>query len=616
MERDGGHAEGSEQLPGAVPPADGWVVPGVHLQPAPAAPRATLAQLVAAVDAAVAEEPSGREADTALLLSLRERVQGLALRELAALGRSGDYAAGSAFPVALSTWVQKQQHVGDDAARSTVRLAQRLDDDLPGVREALLAGQTTVEHARAVHAGTRGLDGDLVRAAAGPLADLARTADPHTVRRELRERAEAIEPALGEDAARKQHQRRGLSASRIDGYGVHLDGRLGEEDGAVFLLGLSVAVQADRATSGTDDTRSVQQRQMDVVVGWARTAVATHGGADDSCAQDAHTVRTSFLVGCTPEQLAAAGSADKLTGQQALDLLTGVTPVRPAMLTDVPGSATLTAGALRRLSCDAAMTLVVQELVTEHGPGGSRWRTAPQVAPLYVGRSARTVSGLQFKALVARDLHCVGQGLPPASLGLRGPPRPALAAGRRHRHAQPRAALPPPPPPAPRRRSRSPDLARPVAHPDGLGRRPTGAGGVSSPGGGLGGCAAPPGGGLDGCAAPARRPRLGLRRRDVLHRRGADPLLPADRRPGVGAGVAHPSVTRPSCRRAPCRPCRTAGSTRRQPRPSSRSAPGCRWSRGRSARGSGSRSTRCRWCCCRTSPRWTSPTTRRPTRSR
>ncbi len=448
MDRDGGgdayDAWSADTSPSSAGSEAPWCVPGAGFAPAPRPLTPEVAALSAAVDAVAAQAASGLAESTALLLRLTQRLHGLALRELAEVDRTGDHGRGSSVPVPLSSWLQAQLHVGDDAARGTVRLARRLDDELPAVRDALVAGETTLDHVRAVHAGTGGLDADLVRAAQRPLAELASTAEPAVVRRELRERAEAIEPRLGEDAARRQHQRRGLTVSRLDGYGVHVTGRLGEEDGALLLLGLTTAVQAERATSGSDDDRTTQQRQMDVVVGWARAALAEGGSGGPS---DAHAVRTSFLVGCTPEQLAAAQALVPMTRDEQLDLLTGRRPVRPASLTDLPGSATLTLPALRRLSCDATITLVVQELVAEHRAGrpectaaccrpgawaaghgeatardehgcgcpecsveDGHWWSAPRVAPLYVGRSSRTVSGQQFKALVARDRHCVVKG--------------------------------------------------------------------------------------------------------------------------------------------------------------------------------------------------------------
>lgn len=44
------------------------------------------------------------------------------------------------------------------------------------------------------------------------------------------------------------------------------------------------------------------------------------------------------------------------------------------------------------------------------GTGGAGEIGAVRGEPLYVGRSSRTVSGAQFKALVVRDRHCIVRG--------------------------------------------------------------------------------------------------------------------------------------------------------------------------------------------------------------
>ena len=148
----------------------------------------------------------------------------------------------------------------------------------------------------------------------------------------------------------------------------------------------------------------------------------------------------------TPEQLAAAtGGApattpvygadhrpdpDALSDLLGEDLLGQHRPAAPVLVgSDDP----LTLGALRRLACDATAHITVQQDLRagdnghtcDQQPPGSRLGEAPPPGwvcthrrdPLYVGRSSRTVTGAQFKALVARDRHCVVRGChrPPAS---------------------------------------------------------------------------------------------------------------------------------------------------------------------------------------------------------
>jgi len=379
---------------------------------------ATVAALVSAVDGLVALPVSGCPVDLAVVLAQAERLRGVGLLGLGELAVSRDYAADGS--VSAAAWLRRTLVVGDDSARAAVRLAGRLRAELADLGRALLAGRTTVEHVRAVAAGTAGLDSDLVAAAGAALVELAAVAAPATVRLELRRRAESIHPALGRDAARRQRARRGFYADAVGGAGVLLGGALDDEDGAVLLHALDLAVKADRDDAGTAAAarRGLPARRADALVGWARRAALELAGPGDTAAQDAHTVRSHLLITCTAEQLAALATADAhsqldllgapLTGAAALAVLTGRTPVQPAVL---PTGAPLLPAALRRLACDTTFSLIVhQHLTAAAGAAGAGEIGAVRVEPLYVGRSSRTVSGAQFKALVVRDRHCIVRG--------------------------------------------------------------------------------------------------------------------------------------------------------------------------------------------------------------
>jgi hypothetical protein len=294
-----------------------------------------------------------------------------------------------------------------------------------------------------VVAGTHGLDPRIVADSQEAICALLATADPQTVRTVLRERAEAISPELGRDAERRAHARRGVTADTVPN-GVALGGGFGVEDGQVFLLGLDLAVQSDR-TDG--DTRSLRQRRADALVQWARQAAVEHGGPAGSVADDLRTTRTHLLLTCTAEQLEAArawlagvgtpppagpvrpGSAEDVTGS---GWPWGV-PTDPAN-TYAPGGrmpasgcfgpgALVSSAALRRLVCDAAVSLAVlpdtgdsddgchRDTGTGDSPLGLRPDAfARRPDPLYVGRAVRIVTAAQWKALVLRDRHCVVKG--------------------------------------------------------------------------------------------------------------------------------------------------------------------------------------------------------------
>jgi hypothetical protein len=401
-----------------------WLPPGVDARDQkPHEPSAEVRALQEAAAALVNGSAHGRPADVSALFSLAEQIRGLALRELAEMDAVGTHVGAGA--VTAATWLRDDQVISDITARAHVRLASSLRDDLPQLGELLRSGRTTLEHARAVVVGTRGLDKSLVRDSEPALCDLVTKAAPERVRAELRERAEALNPELGRDAERRAHAQRGFT---VDGVGsiFALGGSLGVEDGEIVRLALDLETQRDRVEG---DQRSVRQRQADVLVQWARESAAAHGGAAGSVADDVRTTRTHLIVTCTAEQLVAAvrgtvfdqrhSDDGRSPGRSLADDVTGQSWQAQAddARTRVPAGGSFGLGALvssvavRRLVCDAAISLAV----LPDGIGADAGTLGPELLdprpdPLYVGRAARIVTAAQWKALVVRDRHCVVKG--------------------------------------------------------------------------------------------------------------------------------------------------------------------------------------------------------------
>lgn len=398
-------------LPAVAPQA--WAVPGVPLERAEPVGSPLLAGLAGALDALEAAGPlTGSTVETLEVFRLAERARGLALRELAVTDTTGGHLVGRLRQVGLTGWLREARQLTDTAARSTVELARALRDDLPELAGLLQTGAITVEHATAVVAGVRGLDRQLVRDAQPGLCALALTCDPAALRARLREMAVAVDEQLAADAARRAQDRMGLRVSPVGDHSA-VDGTLTGEDGATVRLALDLAVEADRVDG---DPRSKAARTAQVLVDWASDYLQRAHGPGDSAANDAHTVRSHLLVVCTPEQLAAR--ADDQAQRTLADLveqhLTGGPGLAPLSPT-IPGQpGPLSRGALRRLACDATLDLVLAHSST--GTGSSTGTRAHRHPPLHVGRSARTLSGAQFKALVARDRTCIVAGChrPPA----------------------------------------------------------------------------------------------------------------------------------------------------------------------------------------------------------
>ncbi|TAL19230.1 MAG: HNH endonuclease [Frankiales bacterium] len=381
----------------AAAPDGFWATPGVT--PPPAGPSRLVSDLRSAVDALAAHGAvSGSRVDTGTLLELAERVRGLALRELAEMEAVGGHAR-PGDPTTVATWLRDTQNLTDSAARAGVSLATSLRDDLPHIGDLLVGGHITREHAAAVVAGVRGLDRDVVREAEQGLGALAQVTDPVDLRKRLRDKAAAIDDRIAAEAERRARERMGLQLSDVGAH-TSVDGTLAGDDGATVRLAMDLAIEASRAAG---DKRGKAARRADVLVEWARDHLARVHGRGDSLADDAHTVRTHTHVVCTPEQLAAAGTADAgpptLTDLLDRDLAGGA----PAAAGIAGDRGTLSRGALRRLACDGLIDLVaIQE--------GRR------ADPLYVGRAARIVSRELWRALITRDRTCVVKGChrPPA----------------------------------------------------------------------------------------------------------------------------------------------------------------------------------------------------------
>ncbi len=409
-----------------LPPAhsDFWNVPGLSRAPSDAV-SPLVGRLVGALDALAAHGAlSGSRADTAALLDQAERARGLALRELAEMDAVGGHLrTGRASTTA--SWLRDEQRMSDGAARSAVALSVALRDELPALGALLVEGAITLEHAAAVRDGVRGLDAEVVRDAAQALCALAQVADPTDVRKRLRDKAAAVDDRIAAQAERRARERMGL---RLNDVGSHtaVDGTLAGDDGATVRLAMALAVEAGRAEG---ETRGKAARQAEVLVGWAQTYLARQHGPGDSLADDAHTVRTHLHVVCRPEQLLGAsasgvGPTGATTCHDAVtasftdllrDDLAGAPPAAPGVAGDCGA---LSRGALRRLACDATVSLCVlpgsasgSSRLGREGAGPGRLGD-----PLYVGRSSRTVTGAQFRALVVRDRQCVVQGChrPPA----------------------------------------------------------------------------------------------------------------------------------------------------------------------------------------------------------
>jgi hypothetical protein len=289
----------------------------------------------------------------------------------------------------------------------------------------------SVEHAAAVRDGVRGLDAEAVTDAADGLVALARCTDPVDVRKRLRDKAHAINDRLAAAAERRARQRMGLRLSDVGSH-TAVDGTLAGAGRRDRPAGDGPGRRSRPASRGP----ARQSRPASRCAGrLGQRLPAPQHGPGDSLADDAHTVRTHLHVLCRPDQLAAApdSSAPSLAELIRRDL-TGDQHVAAAGIAGELGS--LSRQALRRLACDATLDLVTLgpptispaslhvtglervRAASDDGDDRDDHRTTHRISPLSsasaglidVGRASRTVTGRQFRALIARDRRCVVKG--------------------------------------------------------------------------------------------------------------------------------------------------------------------------------------------------------------
>ena len=311
--------------------------------------------------------PTGDPLVCAALLRAVSTMEGLALREVAAVDTYGTFTeVGQPSTVAL---VQAAVDCTQSVAGGTVRLARRLDGDLRPIGELLVAGRLTRRHCAAVVHGVRGLDADIVTDSLEAICNLALATDPDTLARELRIRAEAISPALAEHARARLETRIGLSyADSPDGTG-HLSATVTPETIALLNAVLDATVHGHRIDG---DNRSTARRRHDALLDLLRHAADCEGLALPS------------QGGCRA-QITIIATAATLTGAD------GAAPARIVGATH----GLLTQGAFMRMLCDADMSTAWISLAPER---------------LELSRLTRTVSKAQWRALIARDQHCVARG--------------------------------------------------------------------------------------------------------------------------------------------------------------------------------------------------------------
>ncbi|HWB67831.1 MAG TPA: DUF222 domain-containing protein [Mycobacteriales bacterium] len=288
------------------------------------------------------------------------RLEAARLARLEVLDRRGAVASAHG---STQAWLRAATRVAPGIAARDVHLARELADALPATRSALEDGDVSIGHAHLI-AGLRSKIVPEAMAAAEPhVVAYARQCSTTELRNAVAHIVHSYAPErFARDEATAFEQRRLHAATTFDGNGV------GEWQ--LHPLGQETVMTAIHAASKPtpEDRRSAAQRRADALV--------------------------------TIAELALRSGELPVTG--------GVKPhvsihVRPDTVAGVPGApgAELGSGAVvgtrtaRRVTCDAEIARIV---------------FGPQGEVLDSGRTTRTFTAAQVRAIVARDRHCIWYG--------------------------------------------------------------------------------------------------------------------------------------------------------------------------------------------------------------
>jgi hypothetical protein len=256
-------------------------------------------------------------------------------------------------------------HLDEDVARRHVKLARRLAR-LPDVANAFGGGDISARHAAVIaNAYTRKREAEL-SAIEPELLDVATKFAPSVLAAVVQRVTDAIDGDDGASADEKDFERRSFSlAQSLDGR-YYMKGQCDALSGEI----LQTAIKAEMARDlQENDHRGIQQRRLDALVNLARLAL------DRGEVGEAHGIRPHI-------------SAVVHLEHPAGDLVARMRRERHR-------DQRLSNNTLDMLMCDCLLSRVI---------------VAGQSEILDVGRTTRTATAAQWKALVARDGHCQAPG--------------------------------------------------------------------------------------------------------------------------------------------------------------------------------------------------------------
>jgi hypothetical protein len=387
-----------------VDPVSGTGEVAHAIPPDPATPRAAdleaeLRVLARAVHAVTSLPVDGLDVSLAArahddLRALSDRLRAYDARLLAQVESDGRWAA-SGSARAFPEWVARRGGASVGSARRDVELGRALCDHLPAAREAVTEGRMSLEHAQVLarfgptsEARREALAGDATDRNEAFLVTAADRVGVDDYRRLVRRWAAAVDTTAHETEHDAALTREYLHLSRRPD-GVEIQGFLATEHAET----LTTALRAVAGVPAADDVRSPEQRRAAALTDLA-ALVLDRGlaGAGSALVRPHISVHVPWDTMVQLHTDATAGAA--ATTLEGPDGALGA----PAELDD---GTPISLAVLAQIACDSEITRIV------FGPSGE---------PLDVGRTQRTYTGAQRRAVIARDRNCQypGCGAPPA----------------------------------------------------------------------------------------------------------------------------------------------------------------------------------------------------------
>jgi hypothetical protein len=289
-----------------------------------------------------------------------ERLEFLKLRVIREFDASGDWAADGA----LSTqgWLRVRTRCAQP-----VEMARRLGQ-LPETSAAFSDGAITRHHARVITDACTPARAAALADVEEPLVEIARRVTPQELRGVVRRLTDALDGDGGAAADEAAFARRALQVAWVGAEGV-IQGTAEPVGHEIIATALDAEMERDFERA---DPRSRGQRRYDALVNICRRAL------DNGEVGGSRGARPHVLI---------------------VEDLAEIEERAPLVATGIRADAThvgrLSRATLELLSCDCSVSRVI---------------TRGRSEILDLGRSTRTVSWSQWKALVVRDRHCQAPG--------------------------------------------------------------------------------------------------------------------------------------------------------------------------------------------------------------